>query len=84
MTDRSDRPLTVAQAASALGLSIHTVRAWICQRRLAYVRLGRAIRVLPAELDRLLKTSTVPAEDALLGSQHPTAKKMDNQDTEVD
>ena len=45
--------------ASVLGMSIHTVSAWIAQRRLNYVRLGRAIRVLPAEIERLLISSAV-------------------------
>ena len=37
--------LTVAEAARSLGLSQAIVRAWIANRRLTYVRLGRAIRI---------------------------------------
>jgi excisionase family DNA binding protein len=63
MTDAQNRPLTVRETAKALGLSVHTVRAWISQRRLNHVRLGRAIRVLPDEIQRALRNAAVPAID---------------------
>src|SRR5262245_13618341 len=40
-----ERPRTVAEAADELGLSVHTIRAWIAGRRIAHIRLGRAIRI---------------------------------------
>ena len=55
------RPLRVAHAAEELGVSIHTIRAWIAQRRIAHVRLGRAIRVPRSEIARLLEVGFVPA-----------------------
>jgi excisionase family DNA binding protein len=54
-------PLTVIQAAARLGLSSHTIRAWIAQRRIAYIRLGRAVRIPAAEVDRILRENTIPA-----------------------
>jgi excisionase family DNA binding protein len=54
-------PLTVRQAAEELNVSVHTVRAWMAQRRLGYVRLGRAVRIPEAEIRRLLERGTVPA-----------------------
>ena len=57
-----ERPRTVAEAADELGLSIYTVRAWIADRRLAHLRLGRAIRIPAEELRRVIEASTVPAE----------------------
>jgi excisionase family DNA binding protein len=51
----------VAEAADELGLSIHTVRSWIADRRLAHLRLGRAIRIPAEELRRVIEASTVPA-----------------------
>ena len=58
----AERPRTVAEAADELGLSIHTVRSWIAGRRLAHLRLGRAIRIPAEELRRVIEASTVPAE----------------------
>lgn len=59
-----ERPRTVAQAADELGLSVYTVRAWIASRRLAHLRLGRAIRIPAAEVRRVIEASTVPAKRA--------------------
>ena len=53
-------PRTVAQAADELGLSVHTIRAWIAQRRIGYLRLGRAIRVPASEIERVLDRAAVP------------------------
>ena len=54
--------LNVEQAADALAIREKTVRAWIAQRRLGYVRVaGRAIRIPQAEIDRLLSEGSVPA-----------------------
>jgi excisionase family DNA binding protein len=57
----SERPRTVSEAAEELGLSIHTIRAWVACRRLAHLRLGRAIRIPAAEIRRIIEDSTVPA-----------------------
>ena len=58
---RLERPRTVSEAAEELGLSVHTIRAWIASRRLGHLRLGRAIRVPAAEIRRVIEKSTVPA-----------------------
>lgn len=58
---RSERPRTVSEAAEELGLSVHTIRAWIASRRLSHLRLGRAIRIPAAEIRRVIERSTVPA-----------------------
>lgn len=56
-----ERPRTVSEAAEELGLSVHTIRAWIASRRLSHLRLGRAIRIPAAEIRRIIEKSTVPA-----------------------
>ncbi len=58
---RPERPRTVHEAAEELGLSVHTVRAWIASRRLGHLRLGRAIRVPASEIRRVIEKGTVPA-----------------------
>lgn len=55
------QPRTVEQAAEELNLSKATIRAWIAQRRLGHIRLGRAIRVPVAEIQRILQSGFVPA-----------------------
>ena len=55
-------PYKVKEAARELGLSPHTIRAWIAARKIAALRLGRAVRVPPSEVDRLLREGLIPAE----------------------
>ena len=62
IASRVGQPLTVLQAADALNVSPLTVRAWIAQRRIGFVRLGRAVRVPANEIQRLLDRGFVPAE----------------------
>jgi excisionase family DNA binding protein len=52
----------VPQAATALNVSKRTVRAWIAQGRLGFVRLGRAVRVPVEEIERLLESGFVAAK----------------------
>jgi excisionase family DNA binding protein len=55
--------LTVEQAATGLNVSVHTIRAWIARRKLAVVRLGRAVRVPSTEISKLIERGTIPALD---------------------
>ena len=57
-----EHPRTVREAAHELSLSIHTVRAWVAQRRIAHVRLGRAIRIPASEIRRVLQAGLRPAQ----------------------
>ena len=36
---------------------------WLSQRKLAYVKLGRAIRIPLEEVERLIRENLVPARD---------------------
>jgi len=58
------RLLTAYQAAQALSLSIHTVRAWISCGRIASIKLGRAVRVPASELTRLMTEGLRGARNA--------------------
>ena len=60
MVRTDNQPRTVEQAAKELSLSKATIRAWIAQRRLGHVRLGRAVRIPADEIRRLLETGYVP------------------------
>jgi excisionase family DNA binding protein len=51
-------PLTETEAAARLGLKVPTLRAWRSQGRgPAYIRLGRAIRYLPTDIDEFLQSN---------------------------
>jgi len=52
--------LTVREAAAALGLSTHTIRAWLLHRKIASRRIGRCVRIGKDEVDRILSESLVP------------------------
>jgi excisionase family DNA binding protein len=56
-----DTPRTVAEAAEELSLSKSTIRAWIAQRRLGFVRLGRSVRIPHKEIRRVLEAGFQPA-----------------------
>lgn len=60
-SEPAEQPRTVVEAASELGLSVHTVRAWVAARRIAHIRFGRAIRIPATEIRRLIEDNTVPA-----------------------
>lgn len=53
--------LTVAEVAQRLGLQPSTIRLWIAKRKLSYVKLGRSVRIPDAEVDRIIRASTIPA-----------------------
>jgi excisionase family DNA binding protein len=57
--------LTTDEAAEALSLRPKTIRAWVAARRLGCVRLGRAVRIPRAEVDRVIGQGTVPAREVL-------------------
>jgi excisionase family DNA binding protein len=53
--------LKVPEAAEMLALSQKTIWQWIGERRIAVVRLGRAVRIPQAEVNRLMEEGTTPA-----------------------
>jgi len=65
MTQEQDRGnpqklTTVRQASEILGISSHTLRAWIAARKVEAVRLGRAVRVPMTEIERLIADGRIP------------------------
>ena len=47
--------ISLKEAASLLSVSRSTLRRWVAQGRLPYVRLGRLVRVHVADLDALIR-----------------------------
>ena len=61
MVTTSQQLLTVAQVAGRLGLKEATIRRRILERRLPYVKLGRAVRIPIEVIDALIISSYRPA-----------------------
>jgi excisionase family DNA binding protein len=55
--------ITVREAARRLGLRESTIRAWLQKKRLAKVKLGRAVRIPVTELQRLIREGHVAQEE---------------------
>ena len=53
--------LTVPEAAALLRLRVSTLRAWVCQRKIPFVKLGRLVRIRRSDADAVISSSLVPA-----------------------
>jgi len=58
-----EKLLSVKEAAEMLNISIHTVRAWLFQRRLPFVRLGRRIGLRSDDIDSFITKNYVEAQE---------------------
>jgi excisionase family DNA binding protein len=56
-----DKLLTVEEAAERLGTSVRFLRRLIAERRIAFVRVGRHVRIDPADLEAFIATGRVEA-----------------------
>jgi excisionase family DNA binding protein len=56
-----DRLLTVEEAAERLGTSVRFVRRLVFERRIAYTKLGRHVRIAPRDLDAFIRAGQVEA-----------------------
>jgi excisionase family DNA binding protein len=59
------RMLTLPQVAGELGTTVNTVRSWVYRRRIAFVKIGRSVRVSEATVQRIIERGTIPAEEDL-------------------
>ena len=56
-----DRLLTVEEAADRLGTSVRFVRRLVFERRIAYRKLGRYVRIAEADLSRFVAAGRIEA-----------------------
>ena len=56
-----ERLLTVDEAAERLGTSARFIRRLIAERRIAYTKLGRHVRIAAGDLDAYVATGRVEA-----------------------
>ena len=52
---------SLEKTAEKLGVSVHTLRAWIRERRIPFHRLGRRIFVSERDIEEILAKSRVEA-----------------------
>jgi len=57
--------LTVPEAAGLLRLRVSTIRAWVLQRRVTFVKLGGRVFLRRTDLQALIDASVVPAKTDL-------------------
>lgn len=55
--------LNVREAADLLGLQPASLRGWILRRKIAFVRVGRAVRIPAAVVQRYIEKHTVSARE---------------------
>ena len=53
--------LTVAETAAFLRLKTSTIRAWVCQRKIPYVKLGRLVRIRRRDAEAFIEARIVQA-----------------------
>ena len=64
-----DTLLSVEQAAERLGTSVRFVRRLVFQHRIAYVKLGRHVRIAVRDLDAFIRAGRVEV------GQFPTLRR---------
>jgi excisionase family DNA binding protein len=57
-----DRLLTIAQAGEYLGTGERFIRRLVAQRRIAYVKLGKYVRLQRSALDAFIEAGRVPSD----------------------
>ena len=73
-----DRLLTVEEAADRLGTSVRFVRRLIAKRRIAYVKVGRHVRLDPADVEAFIAASRVQVRRssvAALPHRRPSSRR---------
>lgn len=54
--------LTVRETSERLSVREGTIRLWLSQRKLPFVRCGRAIRIPAESVSEFIERNTVPAK----------------------
>ena len=73
-----DRLLTVEEAADRLGTSVRFVRRLVAERRIAYVKVGRHVRLDPTDVEAFIAASRVEvrlSSVAVLPHRNPSPRR---------
>jgi len=63
--------LSLPEVAVKLCIAVPTLRRWLREKKLAYVRCGRAVRVESSEVRRFIAQNRCPARDEQKVDRHP-------------
>ena len=55
--------MNLGEAAKELRLSVYTLRAWVYQRRIPFVRLGRRILLRREDIEKLVNKNLVESKE---------------------
>jgi excisionase family DNA binding protein len=55
--------LTVGEAAERMHMSVRFVRRLVAERRIAFHRMGRSVRLTPADVDAFIEANRVEPMD---------------------
>ena len=55
--------LSVKEAACYLKIAVWTLRHWVCQRKIPFVKLGRLVRFRQSDLDAYISKHIVRSSD---------------------
>lgn len=56
------RLLKLEEAAERLAISLATIRAWVWQRKIEVVRIGRCVRIREETIEALISQNTIPPD----------------------
>jgi predicted DNA-binding transcriptional regulator AlpA len=74
---RAVAPLTESQVAERLGLAVATLRAWRHRGTgPRFLRFGRAVRYLPADLDEFIRASAVDTRSVSSSDSEAESKEL--------
>jgi excisionase family DNA binding protein len=68
--------LTIPETAMLLRLKVSTIRAWVLQRKVPHVKLGRRVLLRRSDLESLIDASVVPAKSSVPGSASSEANPI--------
>ena len=63
----TSRLLTVREGAQQLAIKEGTLRLWLAQRRIPYIKAGRAVRIPLDAIEQFLAANLVPARESRYG-----------------
>ena len=63
MSASAERLLSAQEAAQYLNLSLHTLRTWVCERRIPFIKLGRRVLFRQEDLARFAAEHLINPND---------------------